>query len=507
MKTYLEHPHPSDFPHVMYTPPGFNSNALGDIDVIGYDGKIHLFHLTLPNHDAVGHAISADGLSWQPMPEAIRTGQYGECDDDMIWTMHVVRHPARKLFYMYYTACSTKENGEVQRIAMASSSDLVRWKKNPRNPVLESRRPYYNEDLARVGFISFRDPFVFIDDDGSWHMLIAGRVPSGPRFRSGCVAHAVSRDGLKWKLVKPLYYPSQFEDLEVPSMLKHSGHYALFFNHFCVMDTLCRLSDSLAGPWRQPPRDLLLNRGNCVFRFCEWQGKTLLYTWLKSNSDWPRRGGTSYLALPPPKEVEWDSDTNPVLKSFSGWKRYHRGPARQAPLARFLKRTEGPEKSWIHSADGALRARACGQALTAGNSLHDHFIAEFTLTMEKGRAAGIVFRADEALETAVCLRLDFSAQTAELHQWNIFDSSLRRYKLAQPTMFQSVKADLKHGTPLRVRVLACGEYIEVCLNGVVYISAATYRAKTGRLAFVIEDADAVFSALTIQALTPPLQPT
>ena len=41
--------------------------------------------------------------------------------------------------------------------------DLFVWRKHPGNPILESRAPHYNQDLDRLGFISFRDPFVFAD--------------------------------------------------------------------------------------------------------------------------------------------------------------------------------------------------------------------------------------------------------------------------------------------------------------------------------------------------------
>src|ERR1051326_8013427 len=122
---------PSSFPHAMYTPPGANPNELGDITVIDHAGQIHLFHLTLPNHDVVAHAVSDDGITFQPVASAIHIGAAGECDDDMIWTMHVIRHPRRKLFHMYYTGCSLAENGQFQRAALATSPDLSHWRKHP----------------------------------------------------------------------------------------------------------------------------------------------------------------------------------------------------------------------------------------------------------------------------------------------------------------------------------------------------------------------------------------
>ncbi|MBA3414102.1 MAG: hypothetical protein H0U10_02615, partial [Chloroflexia bacterium] len=46
----------------MYAPRGFGLSELGDIDVVATGDALHLFHLTLPNHDVVQHAVSDDGL-------------------------------------------------------------------------------------------------------------------------------------------------------------------------------------------------------------------------------------------------------------------------------------------------------------------------------------------------------------------------------------------------------------------------------------------------------------
>lgn len=497
---------PSSFPHAMYTPPGANPNELGDITVIDHEERVHLFHLTLMNHDVVAHAVSDDGITFTPVEPAIHTGAPGECDDDMIWTMHVMRHPRRKLFHMYYTACSLAEHGHFQRVALATSTDLVHWKKHPGNPILEPRPPHYNNDLRRVGFVSFRDPFVFVDEKGLWHMLVTGRTSGGSRFRSGCVVHATSKDGVRWLLQKPLYSPSQFEDLEVISYLRHESRHAIFFNHFCVGDGLCRVSDSLNGPWVPPPRELLLPRGNVVFRFCKWKGRTLLYHWLMSTPDWPRRGGkTSHYALPAPKEVEWDCDGNPTLRSFSGWDRYHKGKP-QSLVASSFKPVEGEARAWRKSADGGLRGSANDQAIAIHRSEFDHFIAEFTLTPESGRAAGLVFRGDDRLEIANLLRFDLDRQVVELHKWDRYDSSHNRFKLIQPTLLQSLPAKLTRSVPVRVSVLACCEYIEVSLDGIVYLCASTYRAQRGRFGWLMENGAATFSDLRVQPLRVPQQP-
>jgi len=72
----------------MFTSPAANCAELGDHDVTVHEGRIHPHYLSLPSHDHVGHAVSEDALTFVPAAPAVRVSDSGECDDDMIWTMH-----------------------------------------------------------------------------------------------------------------------------------------------------------------------------------------------------------------------------------------------------------------------------------------------------------------------------------------------------------------------------------------------------------------------------------
>ena len=124
----------------MYAPPGFVGSELGDVEAVSHDGRLHLFHLTLPNHDVVQHVVSSDGLSWEPVAPALFTGAPGEPDDDMLWTCGVVERAGEWL--MLYTALARAEGGRVQRIAAATSPDLVTWTK--RGVVSEADARWYD---------------------------------------------------------------------------------------------------------------------------------------------------------------------------------------------------------------------------------------------------------------------------------------------------------------------------------------------------------------------------
>ncbi len=137
----------------MYAPPAGIGPELGDVEVFAAGDQIHLFHLTLPNHDVVQHVVSEDGLAWRALPAATRTSDPGEGrDDDMIYTMSVTERDGT--YYMVYTALGRAEQGRIQRIAVATSPDLIRWTKHPGNPVAAADPRWYEAeppDGGRVG--------------------------------------------------------------------------------------------------------------------------------------------------------------------------------------------------------------------------------------------------------------------------------------------------------------------------------------------------------------------
>jgi beta-fructofuranosidase len=483
----------------MYSPPSFSGTELGDIDVQVVDDQIHLHHLCLPNHDAIGHAVSRDGLTFTPAPVALRTGDPGECDDDMIWTMHSVRHPQTGLWHMYYTACALAERGLVQRVALATSPDFRHWTKHPANPVSVAAAPHYNEDLGLLGRIAYRDPFVYVED-GTWHLLVCASANQGDRLRRGCVSHATSADGLAWTLQPPLYAPAQYDDLEVPALLRRDGRYYLFFHEFRTPRSYYRIADRLTGPWQAPAEDELLPGNHCVFRFVEWQGATLLYCWFSCQADWPRRN-PGYRALFPPKEVQVQPDGTLRLGSFRGWRATWRGPAETLAPAAWTAHSEGPA-TWQATPE-RLTASVVGQLLGAATATATDFVYRQTVCFDEGRALGLLFRASPNLEDGYWLRLDYARQNVELHYLTAMDSSLRRYVRRQPSLKQECRAALPLGRPLQLQLIASHEYVELTIDGRVVLSVATWARPEGRLGVFLENGRGWFGPATVQPIAAP----
>ncbi len=77
----------------MFTETEGSRKAVGDVDVVFHDGVYHLFHLVLPNHDFIAHAISTDAVHWRRVNNALFIDDPGSWDDLMLWTMHVTADP------------------------------------------------------------------------------------------------------------------------------------------------------------------------------------------------------------------------------------------------------------------------------------------------------------------------------------------------------------------------------------------------------------------------------
>src|SRR5690606_9959886 len=104
--------------------------TMGDVDVLYHDGVYHLFHLVLPNHDFIAHAVSTDGLNWQRVQNALFIGHPGSWDDHMLWTMHVSADPWKPgRWRMFYTGVARLNGGYAQRVGCAYSYDLLKWEK------------------------------------------------------------------------------------------------------------------------------------------------------------------------------------------------------------------------------------------------------------------------------------------------------------------------------------------------------------------------------------------
>lgn len=253
-----------------YAPRGFLPSEIGDVEVVAHEGRLHLYHLTLPNHDLVGHAVSRDGIVWEPRAPVLRAGDPGEVDDDQIWTMGIATAGGRH--HMLYTALDRAGGGRAQRTALAVSDDLVRW--NKRGAVAEADPERYETEGGP--WVSWRDPKP-VEHGDEWLAPICARDLRSPWLRRGAVGLLRSTDLETWTVEAPILSPRRFFDVECPQLLERDGRWYLIASVIDDRSIRWWVADDPRGPFRTPADNVLVPRGGYAGRVVRWQGEDLLF--------------------------------------------------------------------------------------------------------------------------------------------------------------------------------------------------------------------------------------
>ena len=201
---------------------------------------------------SVGHAVSTDLSTWKRLPDAIVRSDAPAHDDTATWTGSVVRAP-NGLWHMFYTGATIRDGGLVQSIGLATSNDLITWRKHPDNPIVRADARWYERLQDGTWFDeAWRDPWVFEDPDGDgWHMLITARANHGALDDRGVIGHAHSRDLTTWEVLPPLSQPGAgFGQLEVLHCELLDGRPVILFS--CLRGQLSaarQVTGSTGGIW------------------------------------------------------------------------------------------------------------------------------------------------------------------------------------------------------------------------------------------------------------------
>jgi beta-fructofuranosidase len=198
-------------------------------------GLTHLFFLSAPRslgeehrrHDAarIGHATSADLVTWDLRPRPLDEPPAGAPDDLATWTGSVVRD-GDGTWWLFYTGRSTADVGRRQRVLAATSDDLDTWR---RTGVVVDADPVRYEALATgAAEEHWRDPWAF-RHGGRWHLWITARHRGAGALGGAAIAAATSTDLRTWQVGPPVASPAGFRWAEVPQRARVGGRWWLVF--------------------------------------------------------------------------------------------------------------------------------------------------------------------------------------------------------------------------------------------------------------------------------------
>lgn len=208
---------------------------------------------------SIGHSVSQDLFYWKQLPDALKPGIVGKREEITTWTGSIIRH--EELWYLFYTCSYKHEEGKIQRISLATSTDLINWQKHPQNPLISANHKYYEKFEQNTWHDeAWRDPWVFKDSKtGEFHAYITGRLKEGNPLSRGVIAHAISKNLIDWDVVEPVSCPNMFGTMECSQLAEVQGRYYLLFSvqpgeyvGHKLAGIFYMVSDNPYGPFSEP---------------------------------------------------------------------------------------------------------------------------------------------------------------------------------------------------------------------------------------------------------------
>ncbi|QHW32782.1 glycosyl hydrolase [Paenibacillus rhizovicinus] len=206
-----------------------------------YDRRGHASKWGLGAHQW-GQISTKDFIHWEHHPIAVGITEEGE---GSICTGSVFLKDG--IYYAYYAVRAV--DGSPARLTYAVSEDGIRFAKTDAEIRLS----------ARFTLSSVRDPHVFQDADGTYHMLVTTSLVApglgGEVNHQGCLVHLVSDNLTEWEERGPFIVPGYHDEPECSDIFEWNGWYYLIFSN----DGLARYrhSRTMAGPWLRPAMDVL----------------------------------------------------------------------------------------------------------------------------------------------------------------------------------------------------------------------------------------------------------
>ena len=189
-----------------------------------------------PNETSIAHATSGDLRNWVVHPDILsRTGKWPE--EGCVFAPNVIEHEGT--YYMLYTSTDARR---IQRLNLATSTNLFDWTRYEGNPVIVPSAHWsdwpdftVHEPDPDESFGGCRDPHILRLDDGRFVAYWVSRLRPD-KFGEGTVgvAASISQDLVHWQEVGPVYWRKQFHrpltlEVESPEVIRKDGKYWLFF--------------------------------------------------------------------------------------------------------------------------------------------------------------------------------------------------------------------------------------------------------------------------------------
>lgn len=448
----------------MYSGSGFSDWEIGDITVIIHNNVYHLFHLIIPNHDYIAHAVSNDGISWKRVNNALFVGDPGEWDDDMLWTMHVVQ--VEDKFEMYYTGLQRKDRGVISKVGLAESGDLTSWKKNMESifPIGPKGIYYETEKTNPRTWLSFRDPFRF-EYKGEVYLLIATRTIEGPVSRRGCVGLAKITNNI-FQLLPPLLYPMVYDDIECPCVFELNKRFYLIGSIREDIKVRYWFAADFLGVYHSFTADVLLPVGNYAARTVQDGEHLLIYNFFYAY------GKINALrVLPPPKELVTDAEGRLLLKSYYRWEHMIQNTIHQRDFSNIRGILNNPTAACSITADNWTCETKSGYEIFCFEKPASSFVWEGLLSVDGAGKFGLVSDIDDS-GNGYFISFDPIHGYVNIRTWGFNPLNTRENFIFHDIQSGFFSNENNHS--FHFKLIRYGNYIELSIDGFVKLTLIDY---------------------------------
>lgn len=262
---------------MQYFKPEGNNLFVGDCIPYFYKGTYYLYWLIDSAHHSAlnglgGHqwvvSTTRDLKNWTHHPIVIGIDEDWE---KSICTGSVVY--ANNNFYAFYATRLINNGQSNEQLSYAISKDAIHFTKQKPNPFYASAPGYSKRN--------FRDPKVFVDAKGKFHLFISSKIDSPVlKGKDGCLVHLESENLKDWNVKAPVL-TGQNSVPECPDYFFWKGWYYLVYSD--NSNTFYVKSRKPYGPWEQPQFQALNEDWSNVVKMAEFtNGRQIAAGWVSS---------------------------------------------------------------------------------------------------------------------------------------------------------------------------------------------------------------------------------
>jgi hypothetical protein len=367
---------------------------------------------------------------------------------------------------LYHAFYATRLGDWRQVLSRAASEDGIHFAKQQPNPFAAPPQGYDP--------LHFRDPVIFADEGGDgYHMLVTSMLeqPALDGY-GGCLAHLHSPDLQEWRMCDPFLVPGFDDAPECSDYFHWNGwYYLLFSNH---LTTRYRMSRQPFGPWLRPPADVLDSNLSSVMKTAAFGSERRIgVSWLGTRTGdcddgRPQWGGNLLF-----REIIQHADGALGVKFPPEMTPTHAPPQRLPLQPVTANATIQDSSAHLHGEDGM-------EAVVIGGLPHDFRIHVDVTPEPHAGAFGLRLRAQDFAH-GYQLRLQVPERIVRLHN-------------------EAICAVEGLDQPLHLEIAACGDILDVCIDGRRCIANRLPEQHGDKLYLFAHNANAVFSNLQIEPL-------